>query len=206
LALDIKTMVVLIERILWFVNRGIEIVIVIAIALMIIRMITDAMDLNPFAWTSRTIRRLTDGFVMPVRGGLRQLGVDPKFAPLIVILLVIVLGYFTAQLAGTIGSTVIGVWNSVMRGAVIAALGYIIYGLLSIYLILIIARVVFSWGQISYRNRVMRFLVNVTEPLLGPLRRMLPPLGWIDISPLVAGLIIWFLLAAVSGTLLSGAG
>src|ERR1043166_7929736 len=199
-------MVVLIERILWFVNRGIEIVIVIAIALMIIRMITDSMDLNPFAWTSRTIRRLTDGFVMPVRGGLRQLGVDPKFAPLIVILLVIVLGYFTAQLTGTIGSTVIGVWNSVMRGAVIAALGYIIYGLLSIYLILIIARVVFSWGQISYRNRVMRFLVNVTEPLLGPLRRMLPPLGWIDISPLVAGLIIWFLLAAVSGTLLSGAG
>src|ERR1051326_7672233 len=82
-------MVVSIERILWFVNRGIEIVIVAAIALMIIRMITDAMDLNPFAWTSRTIRRLTDGFVMPVRVGLRQFGVDVKFAPLIVILMVL---------------------------------------------------------------------------------------------------------------------
>jgi len=198
-------MVVIIERILWFVNRGIEIVIVAAIALMIIRMITDAMDLNPFAWASRTIRRLTDGFVMPVRGGLRQFGVDVKFAPLIVILMVIVLGYFTTQLAGTIGSTVVGVWNSVIRGAMIAAIGYIIYGLLSIYLILIIARVVFSWGQLSYRNRLMRFLVNATEPLLGPLRRMLPPLGWIDISPLVAGLIIWFLLQAVAGTLLSRA-
>jgi len=198
-------MVVSIERILWFVNRGIEIVIVAAIALMIIRMITDAMDLNPFAWASRTIRRLTDGFVMPVRGGLRQFGVDVKFAPLIVILMVIVLGYFTTQLAGTIGSTVVGVWNSVIRGAMIAAIGYIIYGLLSIYLILIIARVVFSWGQLSYRNRLMRFLVNATEPLLGPLRRMLPPLGWIDISPLVAGLIIWFLLQAVAGTLLSRA-
>src|ERR1041385_7966732 len=124
-------MVVSIERILWFVNRGIEIVIVAAIALMIIRMITDAMDLNPFAWTSRTIRRLTDGFVMPVRGGLRQFGVDVKFAPLIVILMVIVLGYFTTQLAGTIGSTVVGVWNSVIRGAMIAAIGYIIYGFLS---------------------------------------------------------------------------
>jgi YggT family protein len=198
-------MVVIIERILWFVNRSIEIVIVAAIALMIIRMITDAMDLNPFAWASRTIRRLTDGFVMPVRGGLRQFGVDVKFAPLIVILMVIVLGYFTTQLAGTIGSTVVGVWNSVIRGAMIAAIGYIIYGLLSIYLILIIARVVFSWGQLSYRNRLMRFLVNATEPLLGPLRRMLPPLGWIDISPLVAGLIIWFLLQAVAGTLLSRA-
>jgi YggT family protein len=194
----------IVERILWFVTKGIEIIIIAAIVLMIIRLIADAMDLNPFAWTSRTIRRLTDGFVMPVRGGLRQVGVDPKFAPLVVILIVIVLGYFTGQLARTIGDTVIGVLDSVRRGAVITAVGYVIYGLLSIYLILIIARVVFSWGQISYRNRLMRFLFNVTEPLLGPLRRMLPPLGWIDISPLVAGLIIWFLRAAVAGTLLIG--
>jgi YggT family protein len=194
----------IVQRILWFVNRGIEIVIVATIVLMIIRMITDAMDLNPFAWTSRTVRRLTDGFVMPVRGGLRQLGVDPKFAPLVVILLVIVVGYFVAQLVGTIVTTIIGVWDSIRVGGVITAIGYIIYGLLSVYLILIIARVVFSWGQISYRNRVMRFLVNATEPLLGPLRRMLPPLGWIDISPLVATLIILLLRVAVAGTLLVG--
>jgi YggT family protein len=195
---------VLVERILWFVNRGIEIIIVATIVLMIIRMITDAMDLNPFAWTSRTVRRLTDGFVMPVRGSLRQVGVDPKFAPLVVILLVFVLGYFINWLAGTIGVTIIGVLDAVRRGAVITAVGHLVNGLLSIYLILIIARVVFSWGQISYRNRVMRFLVNVTEPLLGPLRRMLPPLGWIDISPLVAILIILFVRAAVMGTLLGG--
>ena len=196
----------IIQRILWFVNRGLEVVIVASIALMIIRMITDAMDLNPFAWTSRTVRRLTDGFVMPVRGGLRQVGVDPKFAPLVVILVVIVVGYFVAQLAQTIGGTIDGVWDSIRRGAVITVIGFIIYGLLSVYLILIIARVVFSWGQVSYGNRVMRFLMNTTEPLLGPLRRMLPPLGWIDISPFVASLIILFLRAAVAGTLLMGAG
>jgi len=195
----------IIQRILWFVNKGIELIIVAAIVLMIIRLMADAMDLNPFAWTSRTIRRLTDGFVMPVRGGLRHVGVDPKFAPLVIILLVIVLGYFIGQLAGIIADTIIGVLNSVGRGAVITAIGFIIYGLLSIYLLLILVRIVFSWGQISYHNRVMRFLVNTTEPLLGPLRRMLPPLGWIDISPLVAGIIIWFLLAAVRGTLLVGA-
>jgi YggT family protein len=194
----------IIERILWFVGSGIKLIIVAAIVLMIIRLITDAMDLNPFAWTSRTVRRLTDGFVMPVRGGLRQLGVEPKFAPLVVILLAIILGYFVYQLADTIGHTILGVWESGSRGAVITAVGFLIYGLLSIYLILIIARVVFSWGQISYRNRIMRFLYNTTEPLLGPLRRMLPPLGWIDISPLVAGLIIMFVRAAVAGTLLIG--
>jgi YggT family protein len=186
------------------VGSGIKLIIVAAIVLMIIRLITDAMDLNPFAWTSRTVRRLTDVFVMPVRGGLRQVGVEPKFAPLVVILLAIILGYFVYQLADTIGHTIMGVWESGRRGAVITAVGFLIYGLLSIYLILIIARVVFSWGQISYRNRIMRFLYNTTEPLLGPLRRMLPPLGWIDISPLVAGLIIMFVRASVAGTLWIG--
>src|SRR6185369_13963968 len=192
----------IIDRTLWFINSGIKLIIIAAIVLMLIRLITDAMDLNPFAWTSRTVRRLTDGFVMPVRGGLRQFGMDPKFAPLVVIILVIVLGYFVAQLANTLGATIVGVWRSVTGGGLIAAIGYLIYGLLSIYLILIIARVVLSWGQFTYRNRLMRFLINATEPLLGPLRRTLPPLGWIDISPLVATLIILFLRAAVAGTLL----
>jgi YggT family protein len=193
-----------IYRIQWLVNNAIAMTIVAIIALMIVRLIADAMDLNPFAWTSRTVRRLSDGFVIPVRGGLRQVGVDPKFAPLIVILVVIVLGYFIIWLAGTVGATALGVMQSVRRGRIIAAVGYIIYGLLSIYLILIAARVIFSWARITYTNRLMRFLVNATEPLLGPLRRTLPPLGWIDISPIVAGIIIWFLLAAVSGTLLVG--
>ena len=67
---------------------------------MVIRLIVDAMDLNPFAWTSRTVRRLSDGLVIPVRGGLRSLGMDPKFAPLVVILIVILLGYFVLQLRG----------------------------------------------------------------------------------------------------------
>src|ERR1041385_4264504 len=109
------------QRILWFVDSGIKLIIVAVIALMIIRLITDAMDLNPFAWTSRTVRRLTDNFVMPVRGNLRHVGVDPKFAPLVVILLVIVLGYFTGWLAGTIGDTILGVLSATQRGAVITA-------------------------------------------------------------------------------------
>jgi len=172
---------------------------------MIVRLIADAMDLNPFAWTSRTVRRLSDGFVIPVRGGLRGFGIDTKFAPLVVILVVILLGYFILQLVGTIATTVDGVITSVQRGALFSVLGFILYGLLSIYILLIVIRIVFSWGMISYTNRLMRFLVDVTEPLLGPLRRMIPPLGWMDISPLVAILILWLFQAAVQGTLLRGA-
>jgi len=195
----------IISRTFWFLNWAISAIIVGVIVLMVVRLIADAMDLNPFGWMSRTLRRLTDGFVVPVRGGLRGFGADPKFAPLVVILIAILLGYFLLQLVGTIGGTLIGVLQSLQSGSMIAVLGFILYGLLSIYILLIIIRIVFSWAMISYTNRIMRFLVDVTEPLLGPLRRVIPPLGWLDISPLVAFLILWLFQAAVAGTLLRGA-
>lgn len=193
----------IIDRIVWFVNSGIKIVIVAVIALMIVRLIADAMDLNPFAWTSRTVRRLSDGLVVPVRGGLRGFGIDTKFAPLVVILIVIVLGWFVLQLVGTIAGMVEGIIESARSGAAFRLIGFIIYGLVSIYILFIVMRVVFSWAMVSYTNRVMRFLVDVTEPLLGPLRRIIPRLGWLDISPLVAILILMFLQQAIAGTLLS---
>jgi YggT family protein len=194
----------IIDRIFWFLTTGIQLIIGAVVVLMIIRLIADAMDLNPFGWTSRTIRRLTDGFVFPVRGGLRDLGMDPKFAPLAVILVVILLGFFFLWLVGTIAATVAGVLQSVQLGAMFAMLGHILYGLLTLYIALISIRIVFSWARLSYRNRLMRFLYDVTEPLLGPLRRMIPPLGRFDISPIVAILIIMLFRAAVVGTLLSG--
>jgi YggT family protein len=190
-------------RTLWFIQTAIGVVIVGVIVLMIIRLIVDGMDLNPFAWASRTIHRFTDGLVIPVRGRLRNVGADPKFAPLVVILVAIVLGFFCAWLAQTILFTIVGVIDSTLRGAIITLFGWVIYGLLSIYLAFITMRIVFGWAQLDYSNRLMRFLINVTEPLLGPLRRMIPPLGMFDLSPLVAGFIIWFLLTAVATTLLS---
>ena len=194
----------IIERTFEFIQMAIAVVIVAVIVLMIVRLITDAMDLNPFAWASRTVRRLTDWLVIPVRGGLRNVGADPKFAPLVVILISILLGFFLSWLAQTIFVTVVGVIDSTQRGAIIPLFGFIIYGLLSVYLLLISMRVVFGWAQLSYSNRLMRFLIDATEPLLGPLRRMIPPLGMFDISPFVAGLIIWLFLSAVSVTMLSG--
>jgi YggT family protein len=195
----------IISRTYLWLSWAIALFIVGVIVLMVLRLIVDALDLNPFGWISRTIHRLTDGLLIPVRGGLRNFGMDPKFAPLVVILLVILLGYFLLQLIGAICSTILGVLVSVREGAMISVLGYLLYGAISIYILLIIMRIVFSWGRLSYRNRIMRFLIDVTEPLLGPLRRIIPPLGWIDISPIVAFIILWLFQAAIAGTLIRGA-
>jgi YggT family protein len=194
-----------ISRTLLFISWAVQAIIIVLILLMILRMIADARDLNPFGWTSITLRRLTDGFVAPVRGTLRQAGIEPKFAPLVVILVSIVLGFFLMQLITTIAMTVEGVIFSAARGAIASLLGFILYGLITFYSLLILMRIVFSWAMVGYGNRLMRFLVDATEPLLGPLRRMIPPLGRFDISPLVAFFILWLLQAAIMGTLLRGA-
>ncbi|HEY0764900.1 MAG TPA: YggT family protein [Pyrinomonadaceae bacterium] len=195
----------IIARIVWFATTAVEVIIAAVILLMIVRLIADAMDLNPFGWASRTIRRLSDGLVIPVRGGLRGFGADPKFAPLVVILISILLGYFVLQVVATIAQTVAGVIESSRLGAFFWVLGFILLGFLSIYSLLILVRVIFSWAMLSYSNRLMRFLIDVTEPLLGPLRRVVPMLGRFDISPIVAFLLLWLLQSAVIGTLLRGA-
>jgi YggT family protein len=187
-----------------FMEWAVIAVIVAVIAIMVLRLIAIAADLNPFNWFSRTTRRLSDPFVMPVRGGMMRVGVDPKFAPLVVILITVLLGWFFLQLTGEIANTIGGLILSVARASAISALGYILFGAVSIYMLLIFIRIVFSWGQLSHSNRLMRFLVNATEPLLGPLRRIIPPLGVMDISPIFAFLLLWLLKAAISGTLLRG--
>ena len=194
----------IISRSFLFVTWAIEAVIVAIIVLMVLRMIADAADLNPFSWASRTIRRLTDFFVGSVRRSLMGFGVDPKFAPLVVILLTILLGWFFLWLTEELAQTILGVFLSIKAASPVTAIGFIIYGALSVYSVLLFIRIVFSWGMVSYSNRLMRFLVNVTEPLLGPLRRIIPPLGMMDISPIFAFIIVWLFQRAILGTLLRG--
>jgi len=194
----------IISRSFLFVTWAIEAVIIAVIVLMVLRMIADAADLNPFSWASRTIRRLTDFFVGSVRRSLMGFGVDPKFAPLVVILLAILLGWFFLWLTEELAQTILGVFISIKAASPVSAIGFIIYGALSVYSVLIFMRIVFSWGMVSYSNRLMRFLVNVTEPLLGPLRRIIPPLGMMDISPIFAFIIVWLFQRAILGTLLRG--
>lgn len=193
----------IIARTFEFVSMAVTAIIIVIIALMILRLIANASNLNPFAWASRTIHRLTDVFVLPMRRGLMSLGFDPKYAPLVVILVTIVLGLFVNQLAGKLGSTALGVLDGIQDGRPVLVVGHILNGAISVYILFITMWIIFSWVRVSYSNRIMRFLVTVTEPLLGPLRRLIPPLGMFDISPLVALLALWLIQGAIWGTLLS---
>jgi YggT family protein len=92
-----------------------------------------------------------------------------------------------------------------------ALLDFIRY-LLQLYIYVIIISAVMSWliafGVVNTHNRfvymVVDLLYRITEPALAPIRRFMPDLGGIDISPLVLILIIIFIQSVVIGSCYSG--
>jgi YggT family protein len=54
----------------------------------------------------------------------------------------------------------------------------------------LIGRALLSWFDPGMRTTFGRLLVDITEPILGPIRRNIPPLGMFDISPIIALLLL----------------
>lgn len=81
------------------------------------------------------------------------------------------------------------------------AIVYLLITLINIYQFILIATVVMSWlisfGVINTHNRFVAVLwdalTRLTEPVLAPLRRLVPNLGGLDVSPILALLALYFL-------------
>lgn len=88
----------------------------------------------------------------------------------------------------------------------IEALTMVLDGALYIYMWVIIARALLSWVNPDPYNPIVRFLYNITEPVLGYLRRRLPlVLGGIDLSPVAVLVVIYILRIFLVQTLLDWA-
>ena len=76
----------------------------------------------------------------------------------------------------------------------------LVFSLINLYIYIIIGNVVLSWliafGIVNMQNNIVRSLYGVfhqlTEPVMGPIRRLLPSLGGIDFSPLIVLLLLYF--------------
>jgi YggT family protein len=87
-----------------------------------------------------------------------------------------------------------------MVGIIVAILTIVQYAL-QLYVYILIANAIFSWlyafNVINTRSPVVdsiaRVLYQLTEPVLRPIRRFMPNLGGVDISPIIAILLIFFL-------------
>lgn len=69
--------------------------------------------------------------------------------------------------------------------------------LIGALMVLVIARVVVSWVAPMGGGRLIAFIYQTTEPILAPIRRIMPPTGGLDWAPLIAMLVLGVLLRVV---------
>jgi YggT family protein len=85
--------------------------------------------------------------------------------------------------------------------SILRAILEILLEVLNLYAYLLIAAAILSWlvafNVVNTRNQfvgaVVEFLYRITEPVLRPIRSVIPGIGGLDLSPIVAILIIWFI-------------
>jgi YggT family protein len=87
-------------------------------------------------------------------------------------------------------------------GNVILGIAKVLDVALNIYMWVIIIRALISWVNPDPYNPIVQFLTRITEPVLRPIRKLAPPhkIG-VDLSPLIAVLIVIFLQYALINTL-----
>ncbi|MGE5444025.1 MAG: YggT family protein [Ignavibacteriales bacterium] len=86
-------------------------------------------------------------------------------------------------------------------GNLIMALAQVLHLLLNVYMLLIIVRAIISWVSPDPYNPIVNFLYRATDPVLRYVQRIIPPLGGIDLSPILVLIVIVFLDQFLIGSL-----
>jgi YggT family protein len=78
-----------------------------------------------------------------------------------------------------------------------SAIFFIVETLLSLALFVVLARLLLQWARADFRNPICQAVVRLTNPLILPLRRVLPPIGKIDTASVVAVIFVAFVDVAI---------
>lgn len=155
--------------------------------------------LNPFGAWSRVVRRLSDPVLHPLERRVIRAGGNPQNAPLWLVGLVVAAGLLlislTHWLIGMAASFIM-----IAHGGPQVWLRVLVSALFSVIMTAILIRVIASWLGIGPYTRWMRPIVALTSWLIDPIRRILPPMGMFDFSPMVA----WLVLYVVRGFVMRG--
>lgn len=169
------------------------------VALLVLRLVFNYSDPNPFGKIGRfsyQLKKRTDRFVYPAARLLASFRIDTRLAPLITILISAILAYFVVQIIGSTFYIIDGLTAGVARGDIKRITGFILYAVLSAYVLLIFIRFISSWFVFA-GNTFFGFVKRATDPVLLPFQRLIPPIGMFDISAMVVLILIQLLQMAV---------
>ncbi|HVH67607.1 MAG TPA: YggT family protein [Gemmatimonadales bacterium] len=156
---------------------------------------------SPFGFPGRTLRAVSDPLIRPVETRLVRLGGNPTHA-----------GWWLVVGVAAIGVAVLAAWNwvaGVLYGVIAAFAGgpramaaALIVLAYRIVVAALVVRVLASWFGYHRYTRWLRPAYVLTDWVVEPIRRVLPPFGALDWSPLAA----WLALVVLEKILLLGVG
>jgi YggT family protein len=146
--------------------------------------------INPFGSWPRFIRRVSDPVVLPLERRIIRSGGSPQDAPLWLMGIVIGGGLLLLSLTGWLIGTASSI-TAVAHGGPRAWLRMVVSAAFTLLMAAILIRVIGSWLGVGPYRKWMRPFYALTNWLIDPIRRILPPLGVIDFSPMVAWLVLY---------------
>lgn len=169
------------------------------LGMLILRLIFNYSDPNPFGKIGRfgfKLRKVTEKWVYPAARFFAMYRIDTRLAPLLTMFIGLVLTYFFTQIIGNTFFVIDGLTAGVVMRSPKIIIGFVLYGLLSMLVLFIFIRFIASWFVFT-RRTFLAFVMRVTDPILLPVQRLIPPIGMFDISAMILLLFIGFLQSIV---------
>jgi YggT family protein len=163
----------------------VETLIQLVLTVILLRVLLEAVRANWFNPVCQALIKVTDPVVKPLARVIPRAG---RFNVAAILLL------FIVQLIGLLALSLIYGATPDPLGLALLAVLRLIRLVLVVYVILIIAGVIVSWVGQNMRHPIIPLIFQLTDPLLTPIRRVLPDLGGFDLSPLVALIGLQFLI------------
>ncbi len=169
------------------------------LAFMVLRLIFNYSDPNPFGRVGRTgfwIRKRTEKWVYPAARFLANFRVDTRLAPLVTLFIGLVFTFFASSIIGNTFFVIDGLSLGISTGNPMMFIGFVLYGLLSLLILFIFIRFLAQWFVFT-RKTFLGFVMRVTNPIILPVQRLIPPIGMFDLSAMIVLIVIGLLQSVV---------
>ena len=157
--------------------------------------------ISPFSGIGRFARGTVDPLFKPVERAVVRAGGNPVSAPFWALALAVLGGIVLISLLEFVRDQLAFGLSAAQSG--IRGIGaMLLHWSFQIMRLALLVRVVCSWVRVSPYSKWVRWAFTITEPILRPLRRVIPTLGMVDITPIV----MYFLLGLLENVLARGLG
>ena len=161
---------------------------------------TRSRRINPFGGLAKFGRRISDPIVQPLERRILRVGGNPQNAPYWLLAIVIGAGLVLMSLTAWLIGLMVSLRFMAESGPRMW-LATLVSFLFTVLMTSILIRVIGSWLGIGPYRKWMRPFYILTDWIIEPIRKILPPFGMIDFSPMVAWLVLYVVRGFVMGLL-----